>query len=131
MTMPMKIVDHDRIARKARVIEASGVPASVAVAMECWADYMRQGSVGRGYPKQSTGFVSGGINCFDDLGHEAENHLAISADGTIRGLSEKARNCIYIVWLDMLICYAMTDVDAEAAEAMKYIWRGLRIRGAV
>lgn len=124
----------DSADQQARIISISGVPPSVAVALDCWAAWMRKGNYGIGYPKKSVGFVTGGINCFDDMGDEAENHLAISADGAIKGLGFTPRTCIGIVWLGHKIIYRradIIDVDAIAAEAVRQIHRGLMIRGAV
>lgn len=127
----MKLIEQESIERQHRVIELSGVPPSVVHAMDNWVSWMKSGGAGGGYPKASIGFSPCGANSTEDMEQAAASYSALAAHGAIKGLSEKARNCIYIVWLDMLICYATTDVDAEAADAMKYIWRGLSIRGAV
>ena len=57
----------DAAERQANVIMAAQVPQFVAVAMHCWAEWMAQGEVGRGYPKSAAGFVSGGVNCCGQL----------------------------------------------------------------
>lgn len=125
----MNIVEQSIHARQAAIIDRAKVPAVTATSLACWAEWMQGGTIGKGYPTKSMGFASGGVNCWDDFSEEAENHMAVACDGAIKSLSEKERNCIYIIWLGKLICYARLDVDEVAADAVKNIHRFLVIRG--
>lgn len=127
-------VSFHNLDRQAGIIEAAKVPASVAVALDCWASWMRTGRDGRGYPSKSCGFATGGIGCWDDLDESNSAHMAIAADGAIKGLEIELRTCIGIVWLGHSPCtqgIGVIDVDAVAVMAVKSIYRGLLIRGAL
>jgi hypothetical protein len=117
--------------RQLNVIQAAQVPHFVAVAMHCWVQWMAQGEIGRGYPKSAIGFVSGGINCFDEFEEAADSYKARAVDGAIRSLDITPRTCINIIWLGQTIRFNRPeiDVDKEAVEAIKLVYRGLLIRG--
>lgn len=115
--------------RQDHILEASGVPNSVAHAMDCWVKFMKGGEVTRGYPKQSAVFAGGNITCFDDMDDAAENYAGQAVDGAMSALDHIGRTCIGIIWLGNTVYLRRIDVEQVVIEALPVIWRGLVARG--
>ena len=64
-----------------------------------WRDYMKHHNSGLGYKTRSTGFNTGGVHSFDDLGNEMDNESARIVDKVIDDLPTPQKTSIYIVYL--------------------------------
>jgi hypothetical protein len=115
--------------RQDRVLEASGVPPSVVHALDCWAMWMRGGSVGKGYAPGSVGFSSGGITCFDDMDEAAFYVAAQAVDGIVKGFRPQQRDAICVIFLGSRTCYQLPDIDGMVIALLPVIYRGLVARG--
>lgn len=67
--------------------------------LDLWRDYMQQDSHKLGYKSKSTGFMSGGLHSFEDLGEEVDNDAARTVDQVIDDLPIMQKNAIYIIFL--------------------------------
>ena len=90
---------------------------------------MRLGSGVKGYPTTSTCFATGGINCFDDMDSSAANYAARAVDGSVEGLEPELRASIGFVWLGNNYPISCINVEKDAIDAVRIIWRGLQLRG--
>ena len=67
--------------------------------LDLWRDYMQQDSHKLGYKSKSTGFMSGGLHSFEDLGEEIDNDAARTVDQVIDDLPMMQKNALYVVYL--------------------------------
>ena len=67
--------------------------------LDLWRDYMQQDSHKLGYKSKSTGFVTGGLHSFEDLGEEIDNDAARVVDQVIDDLPTMQKNVLYVVYL--------------------------------
>ena len=67
--------------------------------LDLWRDYMKHHNSGLGYKTRSTGFNTGGVHSFDDLGNEMDNESARIVDKVIDDLPTPQKTSIYIVYL--------------------------------
>jgi hypothetical protein len=67
--------------------------------LDLWRDYMQQDSHKLGYKSKSTGFVTGGLHSFEDLGEEIDNDAARTVDQVIDDLPMMQKNALYVVYL--------------------------------
>lgn len=56
--------------------------------LEIWRDWMRQGGVNIGYPKQSLVISSGGINCWDDWNDAGDSVVAGIVDAAMTDIKQ-------------------------------------------
>jgi hypothetical protein len=118
------------VERQDMIIERSGVPASVAIAMDCWVLLMKGGEVTCGYPNKSGIFASGGITCFDDMDMNASIYAGRAVDGAVRSLSSMESACISVVWLGSAEDPGAFDrINDTAIRAMPSIYRILQMKG--
>jgi hypothetical protein len=115
-----------------QAIAAAEVPILVAVKLDKWADWMRGGAIGRGYPSKACGMESGGIHTSDDVHDQNDNYAARACDGAIMSLNPLQVAAIGVYWLG-------NDVRGEHPETIKglvvdalvIIHRGLILRGCM
>jgi hypothetical protein len=67
--------------------------------LDLWRNYMKQDSHKLGYKSKSTGFMSGGMSSFEDLGDEVDSEAARVVDKVIDDLPMMQKNAIYIIYL--------------------------------
>ena len=67
--------------------------------LDLWRDYMKHHNSGLGYKTRSTGFNTGGVHSFDDLGNEMDNESARIVEKVIDDLPTPQKTSIYIVYL--------------------------------
>jgi hypothetical protein len=60
---------------------------------------MQQDSHKLGYKSKSTGFVTGGLHSFEDLGEEIDSDAARTVDQVIDDLPTMQKNALYVVYL--------------------------------
>src|ERR1017187_3423900 len=119
------------IERQNRVLEASGVPPSVAHALDHWVEWMRHGEIANGFPSKSAVIVSRGITCFDDMDAAAKSYIVKAVDGAIKSLNSFAIASIFVIWTGTREDLAAVGrIDAAAVLALKSIHRSLVLRGA-
>ena len=73
--------------------------AKVIYYLDLWRDYMKHHNSGLGYKTRSTGFNTGGVHSFDDLGNEMDNESARIVEKVIDDLPTPQKTSIYIVYL--------------------------------
>jgi hypothetical protein len=108
-----------------------GIPVNVMNVMDCWVNWMQFGTVTKGYPSKAIGFVSGGINCFDDLGDVVNEYQAKAVDGLYISLPCRHRDCISVIWLGSISNQPDIEIISGGRAAMAFIYRGLRAKGVV
>ena len=67
--------------------------------LDLWRDYMKSHNSGLGYKTRSTGFMTGGLNSFEDLGKQVDNDAARTVDQVIDDLPMMQKNALYVVYL--------------------------------
>ena len=67
--------------------------------LDLWRDYMQQDSHKLGYKSKSTGFMSGGLSSFEDLGEQVDSDAARTVDQVIDDLPTMEKQSIYVVYL--------------------------------
>jgi hypothetical protein len=67
--------------------------------LDLWRDYMKSHNSGLGYKTRSTGFMTGGLNSFEDLGEQVDNDAARTVDKVIDDLPMMQKNALYVVYL--------------------------------
>ena len=82
-----------------QAVVAAGVPVLVAVKLDKWADWMRGGAIGRGYPSKACGMESGGIHTSEDVHDQNDNYAARACDGAIMSLNPVQVAAIGVYWL--------------------------------
>lgn len=68
------------------------IPQAVDRLLRIWAQYMKRGKVGNGYPKRSFVVLSGGVNCWDDFEEEVDSGTATEVN-TIMGDLDNRHYC--------------------------------------
>ena len=67
--------------------------------LDLWRDYMQKDSHKLGYKSKSTGFMSGGLSSFEDLGEQVDSDAARVVDQVIDDLPMMQKNALYVVYL--------------------------------
>ena len=67
--------------------------------LDLWQSYMQQDNHKLGYKSKSTGFMSGGLHSFEDLGEQIDNDAARTVDQAIDDLPTMQKNALYVVYL--------------------------------
>jgi hypothetical protein len=67
--------------------------------LDLWRDYMKSDNNKLGYKSKSTGFMTGGLHSFEDLGDEIDSEAARTVDKVIDDLPTPQKTSIYIVYL--------------------------------
>ena len=73
--------------------------AKVIYYLDLWRDYMKHHNSGLGYKTRSTGFNTGGVHSFDDLGNELDGEAARIVEKAIDDLPSMQKQAIYVVYL--------------------------------
>jgi hypothetical protein len=73
--------------------------AKVIYYLDLWRDYMKSHNSGLGYKTRSTGFMTGGLNSFEDLGKQVDSDSARIVDKVIDDLPTPQKTSIYIIYL--------------------------------
>lgn len=72
--------------------------AKVTECLEIWAHGQKSDSAGLGYPKKSSVFATGGINCWDDQESESETYTYSTMEKIIQDLPDDQRAAINITY---------------------------------
>ena len=67
--------------------------------LDLWRDYMKSDNNKLGYKSKSTGFMTGGLHSFEDLGDEIDSEAARTVDKVIDDLPTPQKTSIYIIYL--------------------------------
>jgi S-ribosylhomocysteine lyase LuxS involved in autoinducer biosynthesis len=67
--------------------------------LNLWRDFMKFDNNKLGFKSKSTGFMSGGLHSFEDLGDEVDRDAARAVDKVIDDLPTPQKTSIYIIYL--------------------------------
>lgn len=83
-----------------------------------WAEYMRRGSVGVGYPSKSIGMAnnSGRIHTFDDLAADVDDYSARVTDRIINDMPTRAGCAIHHHYLSSVYRFSEPVAIEDAVE---------------
>ena len=104
--------------------------------LELWRDWMRHDGSRLGYPQKSMGISSGGINCWDDIGDEADNYTVQIVDAAMTSLTQSGKGFmvdaiqISIGLLPNNWKYSY-QYETALSFAHDYMWRKLTVAGVV
>lgn len=104
------------------------VDPATAYILSCWANWLRGGEVTRGYPRTSAGFLTGGINCYDDLEESVNDHIAATASVIVQSMRETPRRMILAVWTGSVFP-TVADLQAATLEAVAEFEKAARVKG--
>ncbi len=114
-----------------KALIAADVPPEVGTSLDKWADWMRGGNIGRGYPSKSCGVESGGIHTSDDIHEQNDSYAARACDGAIKSLKKSQELAIWSYWIGSSHDHHPAGLHALVVEALPIIHRGLILRGCM
>ena len=99
--------------------------------LRIWADWMRSPSDLKelGYPDAATGFITGGIHCYDDLTESVDAVMAQGIGVIVEGLPTLERSAVYCEYLCCVFRAREGVLEAALASALTNVARRMLERG--